>query len=124
MIEKKLILVMRALFIWTQCLLTYLGKHTDAKNFAASLHNLNTSCFVNILVKKGILIETSFLIRSILGSTVTLVFFFASCKQNDVRVSEFQKFRNCYDHLSKSIPFQTTFGYNTYDMVIKNFLMT
>ena len=34
------------------------------------------------------------------------------------------EFRNCYDHLSKSIPFQTTFWYNTYCMVIKSFLMT
>ena len=34
------------------------------------------------------------------------------------------EFRNCYDHLSTSIPFQTTFWYNTYCMVMKNFLMT
>ena len=34
------------------------------------------------------------------------------------------EFRNCYDHLSKSTPFQTTFLFNTYCMAIKSFLMT
>ena len=34
------------------------------------------------------------------------------------------EFRNCYDHLSKSTPIQTTFLFNTYCMVIKSFLMT
>ena len=34
------------------------------------------------------------------------------------------EFQNCYDHLSKSKPFQTTFLFNTYYMVMKNFLIT
>ena len=34
------------------------------------------------------------------------------------------EFRNCYDHLSKSTPFQTTFLFNAYCKVIKSLLMT